>query len=268
MPVRAKTVTAGDNPPSPQRFQDWRPTISAREHRALNVAEVARVLCRSFSFTNTKLPEEFFPAHLSVALVDLVFRFGLGRGQQPPPIAERYCRRFGLARVRTNSLALPWRGEQETLETLVGRYDECAVDGMANEVFRNLCRFPGTEVPRAAYVVRIANELRRIGINVLQDVDVRRLRQLDEALRPLPGVDEHFVRMLLMYTGDDDRVVGDDHVRSFVARAIDRHKVSAAEAVDFVRRSAYELALSPKYVDYHIWRGAPKSEGVASHVIW
>ena len=63
--------------------------------------------------------------------------------------------------------------------------------------------------------------------------------------------------MLLMYTGDDDRVVGDDHVRSFVARAI-RRKVSAAEAVDLVRRSAYELVLSPRYVDCHIWRGVPK----------
>ena len=265
MPVRPKTVTAGDGPPSPQRIQDWRTTTSATQHRALNVADVVRALCRSFSFSNTKLPEEFFPAHLSVALVDLVFRFGLGRGQQqPPPIAERYCRRFGLARVRTDSLALPRRGEQETLGTLVRRYHGCGVDGMANEVFRNLCRFPGTEVPRAAYVVRIANELRRIGINLLQDVQVRRLRQIDEALRSLSGVDEHFLRMLLMYTGADDRVVGDGHVRSFVARTINRHTVSAAEAVDLVRRSAYELALSPRYLDYHIWRGsqeAPKSVG-------
>ena len=185
-----------------------------------------------------------------------MFRFGLGRGEQPPPIAERYCRRFGLARVRTNSLALPRRGEQETLETLVGRYDECGVDGMANEVFHNLCRFPGTEVSRAAYVVRIANELRGIGINLFQDVQMRRLRQIDEALRTLPGVDEHFVRMLLMYTGDDDRVVGDDHVRSFVARAIDRSTVSAAKAVGLVRRAAYELILSPRFLDHQIWRSA------------
>ena len=205
MPVRAMTVPPGRHADADrlQAPNGWRTTTSARQQCVVNVAQVARALGRSFSFENatfdnTRLPEEFFPVHLSVALVDLVFRFGHGRGEQPPPMAERYCRRFGLAWVRTDPLALPRRGEQETLETLVGRYHECGVDGMANEVFRSLCCFPGTEVPRAAYVVRIANELRRIGINVLQDVRVRRRRQIDESLRPLPGVDEHFVRMLLM----------------------------------------------------------------------
>ena len=74
------------------------------------------------------------------------------------------------------------------------------------------------------------------------------------ALRPLPGVDEHFVRMLLMYTGDDNRVVGDDHVRSFVERALDRNTVSAVESVRLVRQAAHELILSPRYLDHQIWR--------------
>ena len=138
--------------------------------------------------------------------------------------------------------------------TLLRRYREVGLDRMADEVFCSRCCFPGTTVPRAAYVVRIAKELGRIGIYLLQDVQVRRIRHIDEALRPLPGVDEHFVRMLLTYTGDDDRVVGDDHVRSFVARAIDRSTVSATQAVDLVRQSAYELILSPRYLDHQIWR--------------
>ena len=262
MKIRERTVALDGEPalvrphPGTQRSPRWKPQSRAASATALQVRQVLDAVGRSIPLETVELPEEFFPAHLTVALVDLVFRVGLGNGEQPPPIAERYCRRFGLAQVRTDLWALPRRGEQETLETLVGRYDECGVDGMANEVFRNLCSFPETEVPRVAYVVRIANELRRIGINVLQDVQVRRLQQPDEALRPLPGVDEHFVRMLLMYTGDDDRVVGDDHVRSFVARAIDRSTVSAAAAVGLVRRAAYELILSPRVLDHQIWRSA------------
>ena len=208
----------------------WKPQSRAASATALKVRQVLDAVGRSIPLETVELPDEFFPAHLTVALVDLVFRFGLGDGEQPPPIAERYCRRFGLVQVRTDLWALPRRGEQETLGTLLRRYREVGLDGMANEVFRSRCCFPGTEVPRVAYVMRIADELGRIGIYLLQDVQVRRIRDIDEALRPLPGVDEHFVRMLLMYTGDDNRVVGDDHVRSFVERALDRNTVSAVES--------------------------------------
>ena len=240
--------------PETRRSPRRKPQSRAASATALKVRQVLDAVGRSIPLETVELPDEFFPAHLTVALVDLVFRFGLGNGEQPPPIAARYCRRFGLAQVRTDLWALPRRGEQETLGTLLRRYRECGLDRMANEVFRSRCCFPGTTVPRAAYVVRIADELGRIGIYLLQDVHAGRTRHIDEALRPVPGVDEHFVRMLLMYTGDDARVVGDDHVRSFVARAIDRSTVSAAEAVDLVRQAAYELILSPRYLDYQIWR--------------
>ena len=238
--------------PETRRSPRRKPQSRAASATALKVRQVLDAVGRSIPLETVELPDEFFPAHLSVALVDLVFRFGLGGGEQPPPMAERYCRQFGLAQVRTD-WALPRTREQERLGTLVRRYDEFGLDRMANEVFRSRCCFPGTTVPRVAYVVRIANELGRIGIYLLQDVQVRRIRDIDEALRPLPGVDEHFVRMLLTYTGDDDRVVGGDHVRSFVARAIDS-TVSAAEAVDLVRQAAHELILSPRYLDYQIWR--------------
>ena len=260
MMIQERTVALDGEPalvrphPGTRRSPRWKPESPAASAPALKVRQVLDAVGRSIPLEAVELPDEFFPAHLTVALVDLVFRFGLGNGDQPPPIAARYCRRFGLAQVRTDLWALPRRGEQETVGTLLRRYREFGVDGMANEVFRSRCCFPGTTVPRAAHVVRIADELGRIGIYLLQDVQVRRIRHIDEALRPLPGVDEHFVRMLLMYTGDDDRVVGDDHVQRFVARAIDRSTVSAPEAVGLVRQAAYELILSPRFLDHQIWR--------------
>ena len=236
------------------RYRGRRPVSSASSETELTVHQVVAAVRRSIPLETIVLPEEFFPAHLPVALVEAVFRFRLGSGQRPPPMAERYCRHFGIARARTGLWAMPRTDEQETLEELIAHYVELGVDTMANEVFHGRCCFPGTRTSRAACVLHVANELRRIGIDVLQDVQGRRTRRIDEALRTLPGVDEHFVRMLLTYSGDDDLVLGGDHVRGFVARAIDQSTVSAARAVNLVRQSAYQLILSPRFLDYKIWR--------------
>ena len=58
-----------------------------------------------------------------------------------------------------------------------------------------------------------------------------------------------------------------DRGRAWDPRAIRRHKVSAAEAKDLVRRSAYELVLSPRYVDYRIWRRSIQKANLALGVI-
>ena len=245
---------ASDSHRGTRRYHGRRPVSSASSETELTVHQVIAAVRRSIPLETIVLPDEFFPAHLPVALVEAVFRFRLGSGQRPPPTAERYCRHFGIARTRTGLWEMPRIDEQETLAEMIAHYAELGVDAMANEVFHGRGCFPGTTTSRAEYVLHVANELRRIGIDVLQDVQVRRTRRIDEALRPLPGADEHFVRMLLTYSGDDDLVLGGDRVRGFVARAIDQSTVSAARAVNLVRQSAYQLILSPRFLDYKIWR--------------
>ena len=129
---------------------------------------------KSIPVGTIELSDEFFPAHLSVALIDAVFRSHLRDDEQPAPSAERYCRYFEIAMTRPNRWSRPPSDAQETLGDLTGRYFELGVNGMTNEVFQTRCRFPGTETTRTEYVLRVANELRRIGIEVLQDVSVRR----------------------------------------------------------------------------------------------
>ena len=125
---------------------------------------------------------------------------------------------------------------------------------MTNEVFQTRRRFPGTKIKRTENVLSAARVLRRIGVDVLQDVPIRRPAVLDSALQSLPGGGECTVRRLLMYTGGDDFVLGDSHVRRFVANAIGRRTVSAARAAALVRSAAYELVVSPRYLDREIWR--------------
>ena len=220
-------------------------------------------VCRSLPLDGVELTDEFFPAHLPVALIDAVLRSRLRHGERPAPIAERYCRRFGIARRRVDRWEPPPVDEQETLGDLVRRYDELGADRVASEVFRSRHRFPGAKTTRAESVRDAAKALRHIGVDVLQDMPVRRPAEIHEALRPLPGIGERTVRMLLMYTGDEDFVLGDVHLRRFVASAIGRRAVSAARAEDLVRQSAYELIVSPRLLDLEIWRYGVSGAGVA-----
>ena len=236
---------------------------SVRGTAPLEVRQVVDAVCRSIPLDSSKLTDEFFPAHLPVALIDAVFRSRLRHGEQPAPVAERYCRHFGIPRRRTDRRSLPAVDEQETLGDLIRRYDELGVDEIARKVLQSRHRFPGVKTTRAENVLRAAQALRCIGVDVLQDVPVRRLPEVDDALRPLPGIGESTVRMFLMFTGSEDFVLGDGHLRRFVASAIGRRAVSATQAEDLVRQSAYELILSPRFLECEIWRYGVSGAGVA-----
>ena len=230
---------------------------------SLEVRQVVDAARRSIALDRATLTDEFFPAHLSVALIDAVFRSRLRHGERPAPVAERYCRHFGIDCRRTDRWEPPRADDQETLEDLIRRYDELGVDRIANKVFQSRHRFPGAKITRAENVLRAAQALRDIGVDVLHDMQARRPAEIDAALRPLPGVDESSVRMFLMYAGDEDFVLGDPHVRRFAASAIGRRTVCAAQAEDLVRQAAYELILSPRFLDREIWHYGVCGAGVA-----
>ena len=222
--------------------------------QASRVRQVVEAVGRNLSFDSAELPKEFFPAHLSVAIIEAVFRFQPGQEEQSSQIAKRYCGHFGLTHRRGNMFELPPVDEQETVANLIGHYDERGVKGMANEVFETSCRFPGTAMCRAESVLHIAKALRHIGVDTLQDVQDRRLvQELEEALRSVPGMDGSMARLILTYAGDDDFVVGDDQVRRFVAEATGQRTVSASCAAYLVSQAAYEFILSPRHLDYRIY---------------
>ena len=61
-------------------------------------SEVRKVACeveRLIELESAELDEAFFPAHLSIALIDAVFNPQLDYYGRVVPIIERYCRQFG-----------------------------------------------------------------------------------------------------------------------------------------------------------------------------
>ena len=141
----------------------------------------------------------------------------------------------------------------ESLTDMIGRFDELGMRRMIEEVFRTKQFLPDAKIARAEFVLRAARGLRRIGIEVLQNVQDLPCEEIERTLY-CAGFGEATTRVFLMYAGNDDFVRGDDCVREFVAGALGREEVSGATAEDLVRRSAYELVLSPRYLDDQIRR--------------
>lgn len=224
-----------------------------------DVRLVADAVRASISLENIDLPCEFFPAHLSVALVDAVFR--PRHGEHAVAIVERYCHRFGVARTRATYTRLPPAAKQETLSDLIRHFDALGMETMMDEVFGTRMCSPGTGATEAESVLGAARALRDIGLEYLQNVCRRRPEEIEDTLWPVLGIGGCTLRRLLMYTGRDDFVRGDFHVRGFVARALGRRSVSAAEAENLVRRAAHELILSPRFLDHGLWKHGASAVG-------
>lgn len=111
---------------------------------------------------------------------------------------------------------------------------------------------PGTRVLKSDNVKHTAVALRRAGIEILQDMQSSHPDQIKRVLRPLHGIGDRTVHMLLMYTGNDDLVKGDVHVMRFVSNALGR-RVLAEEAEQLVTDAARELGLAPRLLDLKIW---------------
>ena len=229
----------------------------------MEVRQVTDAVLRSIPLDGVPFSDRFFPAHLPAALIDAVFGARLRPGERPAPVAERYCRHFGIACRRADRVELPPLDEQETLADLMRRCDEHGMNRVESEVFRNHTRLPGANGSRAESVFRAAHALRHTGVEVLQDMQVRRPAEIHTALGRVAGIGEHSVRLLLIFAGTDDFVLGDTHVRRFVASAIGRRAVSGPQAENLVRSTAYELILSPRYLDHQIWRYGVFGAGVA-----
>lgn len=201
---------------------------------------------------------EFYPAHLSVALIDAMFSVRSKYDSHVVPVVKRYCRHFSLDRERPkeSSVGIPPRSQQETLEGLIGHYDNYGNDCMREEIFRSSSKSPGTEIHKSDNILRAAKALLKIGINDLQDAASREPYEIKCSLLPIRGVGLATVHMFLMYTGREDFVKGDVHVCYFVAECLGLppKKISPREAERIVRAAAGVLEVQPRFLDYAIWK--------------
>ncbi len=215
---------------------------------------IARAVKDQIDPSFRRLGDEFFPRHLSVALIDAVFTPMLRYEEVVVPIVERYCKCFGISRNRADEHRLPPRDDQETLQDCIGHYSERGVEYMADKVYKSRHCSPGTKILKAETVYKAAVCLRDIGVNVLQDMARTPEEAIRNALMPIHGIGHATIQMFLMYAGRSELVKGDVHICRFVARALCKKMVSPKEAEELVQQAAPLLDLKPRHLDYVIWK--------------
>ena len=212
------------------------------------------------------LPEEFFPAHLSVALIDALVQPLPGR-EETQKAGDRYCHRFGLARTREDAWTLPPVAEQETFRDLMRRFEELGIAAMAKVLYGANHGAIGGAAESVESVRVAAEALLDTGVAHLQRAQYRSATKIAATLRTLQAIDAGAIRRLLMYTGDDEFVYGDVFVRGFVAGAPNRRSIPAAKAKAYVRAVAYELLLAPRFLDYRIWEHGTSGFASRGHAV-
>ena len=219
-----------------------------------DVQAVVDAVRRDIDLARTSLGDEFYPAHISVALIDAVFSTRLSYQMQVVPIVERYCAYFRLLRVRERGAALPPVSEQETISDLLRHYQELGPSGLQETVVKSRYMSPGTNILKSENVRRAAVALQGMGVETLQDAAVTPARAIKCELVPLSGIGERTVHMFLMYAGDDTYVKGDVHVCGFVADALGKSRITPATAEQLVRAAAGLLGMAPRLLDNEIWK--------------
>ena len=222
---------------------------------ARDARRLLEAVTREFSLEDPTLPDEFFPAHLPAALMGAVFatRPTEAHARQRP--SGDFCRHFGIASERPDRWRIPERSTQYTMTEFIRDCRTLETDALEQITFGSDSRFPGTNRFRAQVLLDAAEALRDAGAEVLQDVRDRSPVFVRKVLAPVAGEDSELARWLLMYCGTDRFVLGDGSVRRFVACATGRTSVAGKEAEALLRYCAYELALSPRYLDYLVHVG-------------
>ena len=200
-----------------------------------------------------------------MALIDAVLTSNLNYESMVVPRVRKYCYHFNLSRVRADKNGLPKIEDQETLTDLIEHYEYEDMTALLGK-FKSYIGKEGAsrKYKLKAEIIRgAAMELRRIGIETLQDVAASSAESIKCALRPVRGIGPATIHMFLMYTGSEDYVKGDRHVCNFVENALGRSKVDPREAEMLVKEASSEFGVAPRHLDYAIWLYQAKSAKAA-----
>ena len=125
---------------------------------------------------------------------------------------------------------------------------------MRKKMFRACYKSPGTEIFKSDNVYNAAEKLLEIGISNLQDASSENANVIKKALCSIKGIGEATAHMFLMYSGEENYVKGDVHICNFVARTLGIESINPRKAEQLVRDTAKELGVTPRSLDYAIWK--------------
>src|SRR5204862_1280588 len=122
-------TVCGLTAPESKTDSGWSRTFRAMSHDADLVAAQAD---RLLPLAGATLSEEYFYQSLPLCVIDAVYSVGV-RYESVRGVVARYCRRFGLTRVREDRTVLPPRDEQESVSSFCDRFQQAGVAAMTGD---------------------------------------------------------------------------------------------------------------------------------------
>lgn len=218
---------------------------------------------RVLSLATARLGEEYFYQSLPLCVIDAVWSVGV-RYEAVQGVVARYCKRFGLRRIRADRCSRPPMTEQESIAQFCDKAEKLGSLAMADTVFENRQRTSTRNgILKAEAVYRFASTLRSYDVNYLQEIPTAATAahsdQLERDIRNIPGQGSGIsLRYFWMLAGSDELIKPDRWILRFLEAAL-RRRVLTDEAQDLVIGATERLRvkfphLTPRLLDHEVWK--------------
>ena len=231
----------------------------------MNSIRIVADYCRqNLLLEDAKLSESYFYKSLTFCVIDAVFSIR-AKYETTMATVERYCKYFGLDKIREDSNVLPAISEQQPVRDLVQEMKLTGAEYFADYIFQNRQRTSSRSgILKSEAVMRFATVLETFGVNYLQDVEkIITDDAFEVAIREIPGQGTGIVlNYFFMLAGTDDLIKPDTHVMNFLTDAhrgdgvgqrlsLQNAQTVLSEACKILK-SEY-AHLTPRLLDNAIW---------------
>ncbi len=223
---------------------------------------VATYVGQNPCIASIELDDEYFYQSLTLCVIDAVYSIGV-KYQGVKKVVKRYCKHYGLDKVRTPRENIPPKGPQESIADLCNKFKEHGHEYMATDVFKNRQRTSTRNgILKSEAVFKFASALQSHGVASFEDVpNAVKNKALEDKIKGIPGQGSGItLKYFFMLAGKDDQIKPDRMILRFVDVALKRKPgTTTTDEAEILLRDAHEIlrqehsSLTLRELDYAIW---------------
>lgn len=221
------------------------------------IEKIAQFCKDNLDLKNATLGDEYYYSSLPLCVIDSVFSIGVIYTATRNTVI-RFCKYFGIEPIY-NRERQPLTAQMSITE-FIKKYDECGLELMTNEVYRNRQKTsPKNGILKSDAVLRFSQVLQQFGVEYLRDVEkIIGLSEFEEKIKNIPGQKSGIsLRYFYMLAGSEDFVKPDRMMERFILSAINK-RLSIDETQIAITEAHKTLVpdypgLTLKTLDHAIW---------------
>jgi hypothetical protein len=216
--------------------------------------------CRSrLDLKTAVLGEEYYYSSLTLCVIDAVYSIGVTYGSTRNTV-DKYCRYFGMAKLRSDKSMIPTIENQESMSQLSEKFRKYGITGFTEDIFNNRQRTSTKNgILKSEAVYDFSQALRSFNVDYLQDVEkIISNKSFEKEIRSIPGQKSGIsLKYFFMLAGSEELVKPDRMISRFVEESTGK-KFSSADCQNILVETAGKLKetypnITPRLLDHQIW---------------